>query len=88
MPSLAIHLPFLISGLDLRAWSDCWVFVEFFYDSITRKGSGSSTTTTSWCLSYAKKHIINAMIEIIICQKIFKLKINVHNSTLVISITI
>jgi len=39
-------LLFLMSGPDIGAWPDCWVSVEFFYASIPRKGSGSTTITT------------------------------------------
>jgi len=38
-------LPFLTSGPDFGAWPDCWVSVEFLYAPITRKRSGSTTTT-------------------------------------------
>jgi len=44
--SLTLLFPFLTSALDLGAWPDCWVSVEFLHAPISRKGSGNTTTTT------------------------------------------
>jgi len=44
VPSLALLLSFLTSGLDLEAWPDSWVSVEFLHAPIPRKGSGITTT--------------------------------------------
>ena len=38
---------FLIYGPDLGVWTDCWVSVGFLHALIPRKGSGSTTTTTT-----------------------------------------
>jgi len=48
-PSLALLLPLLTSGPDLRAWPACWVSVEFLLTPIPRKGSSSTTTGTINC---------------------------------------
>jgi len=50
-PSLALLLPTLISGLDLGAWPDCWVFAEFL--QVPSLGRGS-TTTTKWQDNFPK----------------------------------
>jgi len=42
-----IPLPFLTSRLNLGAWPDYWVSVEFLHALIPRKVSGSTTTTTT-----------------------------------------
>ena len=46
--SLAPLSLFLTYGPDLGVWPDCWVFAEFLRAPIPRKGSGSTTTTTTW----------------------------------------
>ena len=46
-PSLAPISLFLIYGPDLGVWPDCWVSAEFLRAPIPRKGSGSTTTTTT-----------------------------------------
>ena len=46
-PSLAPISLFLIYGPDLGVWPDCWVSAEFLCAPIPRKGSGSTTTTTT-----------------------------------------
>ena len=45
--SLAPLYLFSIYGPDLGVWPDCWVSAEFFRAPIPRKGSGSTTTTTT-----------------------------------------
>ena len=45
--SLAPLSPFLIYGPDLGVWPNCWVSAEFLRAPIPRKGSGSTTTTTT-----------------------------------------
>ena len=37
-----------IHGPDLGVWPDCWVSAEFLRAPIPRKGSGSTTTTTTF----------------------------------------
>ena len=43
--SLAPLSLFSIYGPDLGVWPDCWVSAEFLRAPISRKGSGSTTTT-------------------------------------------
>ena len=38
---------FSIYGPDLGVWPDCWASAEFLRAPIPRKGSGSTTTTTT-----------------------------------------
>ena len=45
--SLAPLSLFLIYGPDLGVWPDCWVSAEFLRAPIPRKGSGSTTNTTT-----------------------------------------
>ena len=45
--SLAPLFLFSIYGPDLGVWPDCWVSAEFLRAPIPRKGSGSTTTTTT-----------------------------------------
>ena len=45
--SLAPLSLFSIYGPDLGVWPDCWVSAEFLRAPILRKGSGSTTTTTT-----------------------------------------
>ena len=45
--SLAPLSLFSIFGPDLGVWPDCWVSAEFLRAPIPRKGSGSTTTTTT-----------------------------------------
>ena len=46
--SLAPLFLFSIYGPDLGVWPDCWVSEEFLRTPIPRKGSGSTTSTTSF----------------------------------------
>jgi len=46
-PSLALLLLFLIFCPDLEAWPDYWVSAKFIGVLITRKGSHSTTSTTT-----------------------------------------
>ena len=46
--SLAPLSLFLTYGLDLGVWPKCWVSAEFLRAPIPRKGSGSTTTTTTF----------------------------------------
>ena len=46
--SLAPLFLFSIYGPDLGVWPDCWVSEEFLRAPIPRKGSGSTTSTTSF----------------------------------------
>ena len=64
--SLAPLSLFSIYGPDLGVWPDCWVSAEFLRAPIPRKGSGSTTTTTTsvwssdrWALRSAWNHIPN-----------------------------
>ena len=45
--SLAPLSLFLTYGPDLGVWPDCWASAEFLHAPIPRKGSGSTTTTTT-----------------------------------------
>ena len=45
--SLAPFSLFSIYGPDLGVWPDCWVSAEFLRAPIPRKGSGSTTSTTT-----------------------------------------
>ena len=45
--SLAPFFLFLTYGPDLVVWPDCWISAKFLCAPIPRKGSGSTTTTTT-----------------------------------------
>jgi len=65
-PCLSLLHPFLTSGPDLGAWSDCWAFVEFLHAPIPRKGSGITTTkidcTHKYCFIKTENSLYSRMI--------------------------
>ena len=77
--SLAPLFLFSVYGPDLGVWPDCWVSAEFLRAPIPRKGSGSTTTTTTNAVckvaQLCSKNYLNysKICASIICQKIILL---------------